>query len=308
MRKIVHAARRAPVAVAADHTGESQVWNPRTGEKLAQFNTVFDGCNRLAVSALGESVIAANWRRGKHAGVACYETSSGREIWHRLDLRQVQSMRFSEQGDWAWCEVDSRSAHCLDAKTGSTLKLWRGVRDVFENPYTAHSLMARRGDLVLGTSERSVSVPRLSPSLREPAFSQDAVCICEAISPTIRPSITQGIVRCLELDSGRERWRYQCPEGHFMQTISYQDDGFFYGVQSGGDRDHDGWVVALIRLTSETGSCTELCRLSPPPPYFGGFGDGILLTPEGDVVSLASGEVTRRLSFISESEDKSQRT
>lgn len=306
MRKVVHVARRAPVVVAADHLGEFQIWNPRTGEKLAQFNTVFDGCNRLAVSAHGESAIAANWRKGKNDGVACYETSSGREIWHRSDLRQVQSMGFSEQSDWVWCKVDNRPAHCLDAKTGSTLKVSRAVEDVFESPYTAHALLARKRDLAIGASEKSVSVPRLSPSLWEPAFSQDAVCVCEAFSPTIRPSITQGIIRCLELDSGSERWRYKCPEGHFMQTISYQDDGFFYGVQSGCD--HQGWAVALIRLASEMGSCTELCRLSPPPPYFGGFGDGILVTPEGDVVSLASGGVTRKLSFISENENKSQRT
>lgn len=263
MRKTVQVARCAPIAVAAGNKGEFQVWNLETGKRQSEFHTVFDGCNRLAVSSNGAAVIAANWRKGQKAGVACYDATSGMVIWHRTDLRQVQHMKFSVQGEWVWCEIESRPVHCLDAKTGSTLRKLRGVRDVVDSPYSPHMILLREGDFLIGTQNESISVPRLCRSGLKAAFGPDAVCVCETFNPTISPVLTvQGTVRCLELASGNERWRYQPPINHFMQLISYQNDNF-YCVQS--ESLPDGWTVSLIRLSPDSGACTELCRLSPPP-------------------------------------------
>jgi hypothetical protein len=295
MRMVVHAARNAPVIAAAGDEGKVQIWNFDTGERLSEFVTVCDDGSRLALSATGETLIAANWRKGKRAGVACYETGSGKPIWHRPDLRQVQHMKFSAQGDWVWCQIDSRPVHCLDARTGSTVKIWRTIQDVLDSPFSPHILLLRRTDFVIRSQTKSVSVPRLSRSGLEAAFGPDTVCVCEFSNPTVLPVITvQGIVRCLEFGSGGEHWRYQPPDGHWMQLISYQDDQYFYGVQSGYEQGRRN--VALIRLSSDEGLCAELCRLSPPP-YFGGFGAGVLVTPEGEVVSLQTGEIIRRLPF-----------
>ena len=295
MRKTVQVAQCAPIAIAAGDKGLFQVWNLKTVERLSNFQTVFDGCNRLATSSDGAVAIAANWRKGPKAGVAGYEATSGKVIWHRTDLRQVQEMRFSAQGDGVWCEVESRPVHCLDAKTGSTLKTLRAVRNAVDSPYSPHMILLREGDFAIGTQNESISVPRLCRSGLKAAFSPDAVCVCEAFNPTIRPVATvQGIVRCIELNSGNERWRYQPPINHFMQLISYQNDGFFYCVQS--ESLPEGWTVSLIRLSPDSGLCTEVCRLSPPP-YFGGFGSGVLVTPEGDVVSLQTGAFINKLTF-----------
>ena len=295
MRKTVQVAQCAPIAVAAGDLGLFQVWNLETGELISEFHTVFDGCNRLAVSSDGATVLAANWRKGQKAGVACYEVTSGRMIWHRTDLRQVQQMRFSAQCDWVWCEVESRPVHCLDTKTGSTLKTLRTVRDALDSPYSPHMILLRDGDFAIETQNESISVPRLRHSGLMAAFSPDAVCVCEAFNPTIRPLATvQGIVRCIELNSGNERWRYQPLINHFIQLISYQNDHFFYCVQS--ESLPDGWNVSLVRLSLDSGKCTEVCRLSPPP-YFGGFGSGVLVTPEGDVVSLQTGDFIKKLTF-----------
>jgi hypothetical protein len=156
-------------------------------------------------------------------------------------------------------------------------------------------ILLREGGFAIGTQSENVSVPRLCRSGLNAAFSPDAVCVCEAFNPTIRPVATvQGIVRCIELNNGNERWRYQPPINHFMQLISYQNDRFFYCVQS--ESLPDGWTVSLIRLSPDSGICTEVCRLSPPP-YFGGFGSGVLVTPEGDVVSLQTGSFISKLTF-----------
>jgi hypothetical protein len=297
MKMVVHAARSAPIVAAVNSEGKIHIWNFETGDQLSEFVTVCDDGHRVAISATGETVVAANWRKGKKAGVACYEARSGRQIWHRPDLRQVQHMKFSAQGDWIWCEVDSRPTHCLDAKTGSTLRILRGVRDVTDSPYSPDTIQLRRqGDFVIGTPGASVSVPCLCRCGLTAAFSPGAVCLSEFWELKTRPLANRCVVRCIQCEDGSERWRYQAPDDHYMLLISYQDDQFFYAVQSGHEEDKYKWVTSLIRLTAADGSCAELCRLDSRPA-FGGFGIGVLVTPEGEVVSLQTGAVTRKLQF-----------
>jgi len=292
MRK-VDVARHAPVASVGFERGEVQIWNWLTGERVTKFKTVFDGCNRLAISASGERLVAANWRKGLKAGVACYDTSSGRDIWHRPDLRQVQSVRFSAQRDWILCEVQDRPLHCLDAQTGATVETLRGVLDAIDSPYSPHRVLQRRGEFVIESPQARVSVPRYCNSALVAAFGPDSVCLYEAFQPTTLT--VRCVVRCIECRTGNERWRFQPPDNRDMQLISYQEDGNFYCVQSKNESEE--WFVDLLRLSLADGALTEVCRLKSPPPYFGGFGDGVLVTPGGEVVRLESAAILRELVF-----------
>src|SRR3569833_1443482 len=100
-------ARCAPIVSVTEFNGtdseSAQVCNWRTGERLSEFPTIFDGMSRHAISPNGELYVAANWRKGKNGGVACYDTRRGVKIWHRQDLSQVQRIRFSPNGDRVWC-------------------------------------------------------------------------------------------------------------------------------------------------------------------------------------------------------------
>lgn len=291
----IQVAHCAPV-VAAAQEGRVQIWNWDTAELLSEFPTVFDNCNRLALSPTGNTVIAANWRKGRKAGVACYETTSGREIWHRTDLRQLQHMTFSFQDDWVWCNVEDRPIHVLDAKSGLTLETLRGVRDVVDSPYSSHRLALLQEFFAVGTPEKSVSIPRLARSGLKAAFSPTTVCICEYWNPTIRPVPTiEGAVRCLDCESGTELWRYRPPDDYFIQIISHQKDGYFYAVQSGCV--NNNWIVSLIRLSPQDGACSEIRSLGALLPDFGGFGEGILVMPNGETIGLTTGEVLRQLAF-----------
>src|ERR1017187_2925002 len=119
MRKVVQAARDAPVVVATGtELGKLEIWNSDTGKYLTEFATVYDGCARFTIDSSGERVIAANWRMGKKGGIACYDIASGEPIWHRTDIKQVQDMQFSLREDRVWCHVDRRPVHCLDARNG----------------------------------------------------------------------------------------------------------------------------------------------------------------------------------------------
>jgi hypothetical protein len=292
----VIAARSAPIAVASTIGGATlgakplQIWNWNTGELLSEFETVFDGCKRLAISPDGLTCVAANWRKGKNAGVACYDILSGITIWHRTDIRQVQHLRYSARGSWIWCEIDSRPAHCLDAKTGLTVTVWKGIREVVQDTNSGYTLAGRRGDFVI-MGKKHVSVlrtpydaryPWLFSNLWDAAFSSDAACLSEGRGP----------VRCLDCESGRERWRYIPPDGHSVIETSYQGGDHFHGIL------FDGYSTRLIRLSLNEGTCTEMYHSGTGARGFGfSIGAGSLVIWTGEVVSLKTGEVVRSLAF-----------
>ena len=98
-----------------------QIWDVKTRAVVSEFETLFSfGGHRLTLDPLGERCIAAAWKAGKRGGVACYETNTGKLIWHRQDLRQTQRVRFSPRGEAAWCVPDSGATKLLDAANGKT--------------------------------------------------------------------------------------------------------------------------------------------------------------------------------------------
>jgi len=283
-------ARCAPVVSAASYTGvyptfrgKAQIWNWSTGEHVSQFPTVFDGCGRHAISPNGELYATANWRKGKNAGVACYDTRTGERIWHREDLRQVQGIRFSAQGDKVWCCVEVRPAHCLDSGTGSILAKLRNVDDVVESPYSDLVLHSRRNADYLIVGRKTKAFPRLSSSMSDAVFSADSLCLAEHVGP----------VRCLDSESGQERWRYLPPQGFHVIALSHQADESFYGYLFG----YASPRAALLRFSPNDGTCTELCSYDLSKRYGGDFGEGVFVTGTGEVLSLVDGQVLRQLAF-----------
>jgi hypothetical protein len=287
-------ARCAPIASVTEFNGtdreSAQVWNWRTGERLSEFPTVFDGMNRHAMSPNGELYVAANWRKGKNGGAACYNTRTGEKIWHRQDLRQVQGIRFSANGDKVWCRVEARPVHCLDAGRGTSLGAIRNVDDVVESPYSDLALHGRRRADYFLVGDTTKTIPRITPGrMSDAAFSSDALCLAEYSGP----------VRCIDCETGRERWRYLPPQGFHVIKVSYQTDHSFYGLLFGFEVPE----TALIRFSPDQGTCTEIGRYSLLKRYggvrYGGgdFGDGAFVTATGHVVSLSDGQVLRHLAF-----------
>ncbi len=287
-------ARCAPIASVTEFNGtareSAQVWNWRTGERMSEFPTVFDGMNRHAMSPSGEFYVTANWRKGKNGGVACYNTRTGSKIWHRQDLRQVQGIRFSADGCKVWCRVDARPVHCLDSGSGISLGTIRNVDDVVESPYSDLALHSRRRADYFLVGDTTKTIPRITlGSMSDAAFNSDALCLAEYSGP----------VRCIDCETGHERWRYSPPKGFHVIKVSYQSDHSFYGLLFG----YEVPETALIRFSPDHATCTEICRYSVlrrcgGVRYSGGdFGDGAFLTPAGDVVSLEDGRVLRHLAF-----------
>jgi WD40 repeat protein len=275
------------VLAKANRDGQVQVWNPYAGTLVAEFKTVHDGQSRLAIDFGGQRIFAANWRSGESGGVACYDVASGVPIWHRTDIMQVQTMEFSPREDGVWCEIEGRPVHYLDGRTGLTSAVMENVERVFESSFTSHTLLFRSCDLALETGNHSVTIPRHGRPKRA-VFSSDAAYVAELF-----PSL----VRCIEIETGKERWRYECPDDHFLQSISFQSDGFLYCVQPSGQGGRAERKTVLIRLEPESGFCTEVCQTDSTVRPDNAFGNGVLVTLIGEVLSDATGASLRRLAF-----------
>jgi hypothetical protein len=297
------AARSAPIVSVASYTGidpifrgAAQIWNWSSGERLSEFTTVFDGFGRHSISPNGELYVCANWRKGKNGGVACYNTSSGEKIWHRQDLRQVQGIRFSANGHKVYCRVEARPVNCLDSGSGISLGNIRTVDDVVDSPYADLALHSRRRANYTLVGDKTRSIPRIMPAMSDAAFSRESLCLAEY----------SGFVRCMDCETGNERWRYLPPKGFHVIRLSYQADQCFYGLLFG----YEIPETALIRLSPDHGSCTEIGRYSRARKcggvrYANGdFGDGVFVTAEGAVVSLVDGQVIKHLPFPVTSESR----
>ena len=284
--RTISIARRSPVAAAALFEKKVQIWNLANAELVSELDTVFEfGGHRLTLSPTGEYCVAARFRAGQNGGVVCYETGSGRKIWHRADLRRVQGVRFSAANEAIWCEVEGKPVLSLDINTGLTLGSLRTVCDVFDSPFTQHVLqepLGRDKDLAI-VGSTTLLVSRSTFAILDATFSPDALCLSEAGGP----------VRCLNLETGKERWRYQPPAGNHVLRLSYQADQSFYGMQWAYER---GGPKLLLRFSQSTGAAKNVCDLNTFPDALG-FGHGEVLLSSGDVVSLFTGETIRQLAF-----------
>jgi len=290
-------ARCAPVVSAASYTGiyptfkgAAQIWDWSSGERLSEFATVFDGQNRHAMSPNGELYVCANWRKGKNGGVAGHNTRTGEKSWHRQDLRQVQGIRFSAGGDRVWCRVDARPVHCLDSRTGASMGTIRNVDDVVESPYSDLALHSRRHADYSLVGDTSKTIRRMTPgTMSDAAFGPESLCLAEY----------SGFVRCIDCETGGERWRYVPPKGYHVLAVSYQADQSFYGLLFGYEVPEN----ALIRLSPANGTFAEICRYSVVRRCggvnysSGDFGEGAFVTGDGHVVSLFDGRILRHLAF-----------
>ena len=285
-------AKCASIISAASHTGnyrlfkgKAQIWDTSTGKTLSEFPTVFDGMRRHALSSDGEFYAAANWRKGKDGGVACYNTRTGDRIWHRADLGQVQGIRFSPKGDKVWCCVEQRPVHCLDSGTGILLAKLRGVSDVVESAYSSDLVLQSRNRAFFLIANSKAKEVRKEPGsmMSDAVFSPDALCLAEYVGP----------VRCLDCKTGEERWRYTPPRGSHVIRLSYQDDGAFYGHLF--EFESDG--AALLRFSSTDGACIQVCRYELSATPGGDFGVGLFVAGNGEMISLLDGRIVDQLSF-----------
>jgi hypothetical protein len=276
---------RSSRAAAAFFEHTVQIWDLREQEMLRQFETALSfGGNRLALDPGGEMCVTAGWEGGKRGGVACYAARSGKILWHRVDLRHTQRLRFSSDGENIWCVPDAGPTKRLDSSTGKTRDSIAALRDVFESPNSVELLLERRKRDYLLRAEKDLQIPRLSFAILDAAFGPESLCISEA----------GGLTRCFDSSNGVERWRYDPGRSRHLLRLWYRGtDSAYYGVQWEYER---GRFRTLVRLDGENGRSTELCQLTSWAEEYCVSLD-CLVTSGGELLKLSNGRLSARLAF-----------
>jgi len=279
------AAQRVPRIAAATPKLTVQIWDLTAGHRISQFETVFYfGGRRIALSPDGDRCAAAEWNKGRHGGVACYDAVTGNLLWQRSDIRHTQAVRFSPSGDHVWCSQSEGPLQQLNAATGETTQKFRGVSGIAVSPYEADHLFQKSTGFLVQTARQFV-IPRESFALLDAAFSPNAVCISEATGP----------VRCIDSNTAQERWRYLPPPGcHVIRLVYRPPDDHFYGVEMGY---REGASHRLLRCHAHTGKAEAVRPLTRPfSMEFVPAGD-LVLDSEGEMFDLSTGDSLGRLEF-----------
>lgn len=253
------------------------VWDLRTREQVSAFRTVLDfGGDRLAIDPAGRRVAAAAYNR---LGLAAYDADTGEAAWTRADVKQLQRIAFSPDGRQLFAGADVGPCLVLDAETGDTLDALRGVRAVFASPFGPLRLLeGKRPEVRTAGGKRVFPVTREGFATLDAAFSPTHLCIAEA-----------GPVRCLDVASGGEAWRYTPPPGRHVVRLAYRAaDGCFAGFEwafSGGGG------ASVIVLDGEDGS--ELSRHPAGSSHVAVFAMAgeLLVTADGGMIRTRDGAI-----------------
>jgi hypothetical protein len=283
--RYIAASQRTSRVAAALFERHVQIWDVETKSVVNEFETMFSfGGHRLALDPLGERCIAAAWKAGKHGGVACSETNTGKLIWHRQDLEETQRVRFAPGGGAAWCVPDSGPTKLLDVANGKTLDAFTGLRDIFDSDYSSDVLLVKRKRDYILQKEKSLQIRRLTFAILDVAFGPQSLAISESGGP----------VRCIDSSTGTELWRHSPGKNiHFLRLWYRQTDRNFYGVQWEFQK---GSFRSLVRLDGNCGEPKVLCQLNSWEEVYSAKSDRII-TSSGEVLDPPDGRLLHRLQF-----------
>lgn len=153
-----------------------------------------------------------------------------------------------------------------------------------DSAYSNQSLLQTRTRGFLVEGPKCFRIPKVTFGLLDAVFSPDALCLTEPGGP----------VRCLDCQSGEERWRYEPPKySHVLRLTFRPKDGSFYGVE--GEYQY-GRSRLLLRFSADFGQHEELCQLSSWQEVFCLGGDA-LVTSKGEVIRVGEGKMISRLPF-----------
>ena len=268
-------------AVARVALGEFEktvaVWDVTSPRRISIFDTVLDfGGERLALSGAGDVLIAAAYHR---YGVAAYDVSTGDVMWQRRDIKRPQRLTVSHSARVVYVGTDEKPCLRMSLDTGETVGQLRGVRRIVESPYAALAFVDQARPVVSeGDSVKAIfAVERTTFAFLSIAFGHSQLAVSEAGGP----------VRCFELSSGLEVWRFTAAPGVHCLELAYGPElGAFVGVlwsyQSGGHKklvafDADGKPSPIKDVGCPAVTC--FCAKNSS-----------LLTNEGRLIHLASGD------------------
>jgi WD40 repeat protein len=255
-----------------------EVWDLGTRRMVGTFATGFDfGGRRLALSDTADLLLAGAY---SDAGLTAHTTDTGEIRWIRRELRKVQVLFSSADGERLYCGREGFPCEVLSIATGVTLERIRGTKWVLDSPWEAVSLFERFRPLVRDAAGRKrFHIARETFAMLDAVFAPGRLVISES----------GGSVRCVCSSDGREQWRYRPHEGHHVLSLTYRpDDDAVIGVE--WPYVHGG-SSTMLSWNGMTGACTRRIDLGPDVSVAHGFCQrGMsLVTPTRRVLSTVDG-------------------
>lgn len=247
-----------------------------TGECSNTLETTFDfGGNRLALSDELDGVLAAAYH--VH-GLAFYCCTTGRERWRRKDVKKVQRIALSRDGLTAYCGRQGASLAVVDLQSGATKRTIRGARAIQESAFDAVQFLdGAKPQLLNAAGERLFFVSRVTFAFLDISFAPGLLILSEADGP----------VRCIEIATGEERWRYQPKRGRHVLHLGYRDaEPSLLGVEWQFVR---GGAKRLIRWSLSTGEVLDSLILGEPPDCCFGLSGEVVILANGQMLPTSSG-------------------
>ena len=283
-----------PRIAALERNGKVQIWEIEKNERISRFDTIIERVShRIAISPDGKLLAVGAYSQN---GVSLYDTNTGRELWNRSDLNQVQKVRFSPSGDTVVAAFNEHQATFLDCKNGRSERLsWfkkriSGIRDVYESPFNSMFVHEQwDDDLQITTTEHIPlnSIPRKTFGVLDYAFSLDQLTISESTGP----------VTCYNMLSGQELWEFAPGNGVHGLCISFVPELNAYATiawpyEDGGDH-------ALYLLDRPNGNQLNQHGVPNGAPAFIRDGKQMLFS-DGTIINTLNGDTHHSIEFMAD--------
>jgi len=259
-----------------------EIWNLESGQRTAELNTILDfGGKRLAISGNEATCVTGAWT----TGIAAYDIETRTLLWHRKDIKHIQQVSVSADSSSIYCGLEEQKLLVLDITSGRTRGTLLGVRRVVDTPFSNALLLVTTRDcpshLVRGSVE--FEIERLSFSVLDAVFGSNFLCISEVRGP----------VRCFDLQTGKEFWRFNPKPGTNVGKLGYHaETSRFFGTlanyEEGGPRMLLQFMNGTPRTVVSIGEvwASQFC-----------LSGAALVTSSGQVFNTADGSVMRTLNF-----------
>ena len=283
VRQVVASSTGSRVVVAAfEH--DVEVWDLDTRRLVGAFATGVDyGGRRLALSDSADVLIAGAYRR---SALTAHATDTGEIRWMRPELRKVQTLSLSADGERLFCGRQGFPCEVLSVSTGVTLDRIRGTSWIVESPWETVCFFDQHRPVVVNTvTGKKVYIALQSSAILDAVFAPERLVISEM----------GGSVRCVSLTDGGELWCYTPDEGRHVLDLTYRpNDDVIVGVEWSYARADES---TMRSWDASTGASMSRIDLDPRVPHVYAFcqrGESIV-TPARQVLSTVDGELRFRL-------------
>jgi len=260
-----------------------EIWDAERSSRVGAFSTVLDfGGQRLCLDGAGSRCIAGAYNR---FGVVGYDASNGNVLWSRPDIKRVQYLSRAADGGRLFVGVADGPALLIDADDGKTLEKLRGVRRVFEDAATMARLLDRTNPIVEVASGRSFPVERTTFAILDVAFGPTTFCLSESGGPT----------RCLDLENGREVWRYQPAHGEHVLSVTFCRSAAAFVAVS---REYAGTFEHTLVHLGSGGAVRRLAALGRPAVAEFCLSGEALALADGRLFKASTGALLRTIPFV----------